>query len=360
MPNEPRIWLLIGDKPGDNAQVKKVADALALPCDTKQLFPKPQYVLGKPRYRVSLSHLDMERSAALAAPWPDLIITIGRRPSMAALWVKQQHPATKIVLLGRPRRWVERFDLVITLPQYQLPQLPNIMRLSLPLMRSDPQAVAAASARWKERLDTLPKPLTAVLVGGATRPFRFDARVAHKLIEQCKALHAEQGGTLYFSTSRRTSPEIATTLKTQLPENAQLYVWQPDAADNPYLALLGLADRFVVTGDSISMLIEVADQGRPLAIFDLPQDLRGRVWQGIMRRLHTAPGQGRWLLPALGRILYRTGIAGYARDLTRVHRTLIEDGSATHLGTPLRLPAHALPDELTKVQNRIMALLPTD
>ncbi|HHJ15597.1 MAG TPA: nucleoside-diphosphate sugar epimerase [Gammaproteobacteria bacterium] len=360
MQNEPRIWLLIGDKPGDNAQVKKVADTLALPCDTRQVFPKPQYVLGKPKYRVSLSHLDMERSATLAAPWPDLIITIGRRPSMAALWVKQQNPATKIVLLGRPRRWIEKFDLVITLPQYQVPQLPNVLRLSLPIMRSDPQAVAAASASWKSRLDSLPKPLTAVLVGGATRPFRFDAEVTRKLVEQCRALQAQDGGTLYFSTSRRTAPEITATLKAQLPQGAQLYTWQQDDGDNPYLALLGLADRCIVTGDSISMLVEVADQRKPLAIFALPQGLQGRLWQGIMRRLHAAPAPGlaNRLLRALGRVLYSTGIAGFTRDLTQVHSTLIENGLAVYLGTPFTQPASTLPDELAQIRQRIMALLP--
>ena len=360
MPDKPRIWLLIGDKPGDNAQVKKVADALALHCDIKQVYPKPQYILGKPKFRIALSHLDMERSAALTAPWPDLIITIGRRPSMAALWIKQQHPATKIVLLGRPRRWIEKFDLVITLPQYQLPQLPNVMRLSLPMMRTDAEAVAGAATRWRSRLESLPKPLTAVLVGGATRPFHFDTEVARELIEQCKKLHAQVGGTLYFSTSRRTSPQILSALKTQLPEGARLYAWQPDDTDNPYLALLGLADRFVVTGDSISMMIEVADQQKPLAIFALPTGIQGRLWLNIMRRLHAAPAPGlaNRLLRTLGRVLYSTGIAGFTRDLTQIHNTLIEGDFAVYLGTPFKLPARTLPNELVRIRERITSLLP--
>ena len=45
-------------------------------------------------------------------------------------------------------------------------------------------------------------------------------------------------------------------LEKHLPGNATLFRWSEDTEDNPYLALLGLADRIVVTGDSISMLVE--------------------------------------------------------------------------------------------------------
>ena len=96
-----RIWLVVGDKLGDNAQAKIVADSLGLPYETRRLLPKEQYVLGKPRFRISLEHLDLERSDPLQPPWPDLVITVGRRHSMAALWIKAQHPATSVVLLGR-------------------------------------------------------------------------------------------------------------------------------------------------------------------------------------------------------------------------------------------------------------------
>jgi len=48
------------------------------------------------------------------------------------LWIKEKSAATRLVLLGRPRRWIERFDLDITLPQYQVPDLPQVLHLSLP------------------------------------------------------------------------------------------------------------------------------------------------------------------------------------------------------------------------------------
>ncbi len=356
----PRIWLLIGDKLGDNAQAKILADSLGLPYETRRLLPKQKYVLGKPHFRVSLDHLDLGRSDPLSPPWPDLVITVGRRHAMAALWIKTQNPATRIVLLGRPRRWIEKFDLVVTPPQYQIPDLPNVMRLNLPLMRPDKDAIARQVDHWRPRFEPLQKPIIAVLVGGPTRPYRFDKRVASELVAQCTQLQARYGGTLYFSTSRRTTTDITAALVASLPQPSVFHAWSSAASDNPYLALLGLADYFIVSGDSVSMMMEVADSGKPLAIFPLPSGWRSRTWQAITRRLHAPPGDavGNRLCHALGRFLYRTGIVGFPRDLTQIHNALIGSGLAVPCGQPFGTqPRPGLPDERLQIRDRILALV---
>ncbi len=62
----PVIWLLIGDKLGDNAQVRVLADALGWAYTERQVFPKPEWVLGKPSFVPGLDHLDLARSDRLA------------------------------------------------------------------------------------------------------------------------------------------------------------------------------------------------------------------------------------------------------------------------------------------------------
>jgi hypothetical protein len=179
------------------------------------------------------------------------------------------------------------------------------------------------------------------------------------LLAHCRKLQSSYGGTLYFSTSRRTSADIVSTLRAQLPESARIYEWQQDSTDNPYLALLEHADYFVVTGDSVSMMIEVADHGKPLAIFQLPASWYGLIWQSFTSRLHAQPDNStcnalfRWL----GRLLYRSGLVGFTRDLTRIHNTLIDGGFAVRLGETLSKPSRALPDELGRIRERILTLL---
>jgi uncharacterized protein len=354
----PLVWLLIGDKLGDNAQAKALADALGWPYEVRQVFPKPQWVLGKPRFVPGLDHLDPARSAPLEPPWPDLLITIGRRPAMAALWVGEQSGGrTKLVLIGRPRRWIERFALVVVPAQFQVPPRGNVVHLALPLMRPDRAAVDIAAEKWRTRLDPLPRPLTAVLVGGETRPFRFDGRVAQDLLDRLQTLEHREGGTLYVTTSRRTRPEVVAALGAGLPPGAILYRWSPDASDNPYQGLLGLADRFVVTGDSISMLVEVASLGRPLAIFPLP--VAGDPWSRGRAALARTLGDEQRADGPVGRLLHaahQLGI-GYPRDLGAVHRLLYRRGLAVTLGEPFRPPSTGLNEELAPVATRIRALV---
>jgi mitochondrial fission protein ELM1 len=361
IPSTPRIWLVLGDKPGDNAQVEIIAERLGVPCEVKRVLPRKRYILGKPLYIRSLYHLDLERSDTLQPPWPDLILTIGRRASMAALWIqKQSRGHSRIVLLGRPKRWMERFALIIVPSQYRIPETPRVVQLKLPLMRGNEAAIQQATEEWRERFAEFPRPITALLIGGQTRPFRFDGEVARELL--ALATQAAEKGFLYITTSRRTPPQVISELRDGLPENARLYCWSPDNADNPYLALLGLADRFIVTGDSISMMVEVARLGKPLAIFSLPyqKNIGWYIVRSFSNWLYgdTPPNIVGTLLHRLAKALYKLGLAGYARDLTAVHRALYDQGLASPLARGFSAGNRTPEDELDHVVDQVRRLLP--
>ena len=101
----PRIWVVVGDKAGDNAQIEAVIERLPWRVEYRRLHFKKAFQKGKPPFFASLYHVDKPHSDALAPPWPDIVITIGRRPAMAALWIRRQSGnRTRIVLFGRPKR----------------------------------------------------------------------------------------------------------------------------------------------------------------------------------------------------------------------------------------------------------------
>ncbi len=350
----PRIWLVLSDKLGDNAQVRIVADALGWPYEVRRLAMRSEYVLGKPAFRPSLFHLDRARSDPLEPPWPDLVLTAGRRCAMVALWIREQSGGrTRTVLIGRPKRRLDQFDLIIAPPQFHLPSAPHVIPLSLPLMRADPQRIREESARWQPRLAAMPRPLTAVLIGGETKPFRLDTEAAEQLLRGLERMLERDGGSLYLSTSRRTRPEVVALLRSSRPKGSELYEWSPDAGDNPYFALLGLADRFVVTGDSVSMMVEVARQGRPLAIYDLP--LSRQLPVRLRYQLARAFAAG-GVLGSVGSRLMRLGLMGVPRDLRGFHRRLYELGVAVPFGAPFHEPAPPIPDEVEKIASRVRQL----
>jgi len=358
----PRVWLVLGDKEGDNAQVYAIARALGWSCERRRIQMRAPWIVGKPRVFPSLHHIDRARSDTLEPPWPDLVITIGRRPSMVALWIAEQSGGrTKLVLVGKPSGMMRRFDLVIASAEIHLPPFDNVVPIALPLMGVEESRIAAAVELWRERLAGLPRPLVAFFIGGATRPFAFDRAVIERLIELARRVTAA-GGTPYLSTSRRTSPTTVDALEVGLPASARFYRWTSGDPDNPYLGLLGLADSFVVTSDSISMLVEIIRLRRPLEIFELPPRGLGRLDQlprALMRRL-CAPGTasaGNMLGKRIVRGLHGFGLFDGTRDIPAFCRRLFERGLAVPAGAPLLPPQGEVPDDLGRVVAHIRDLL---
>jgi uncharacterized protein len=353
-----RVWLLLGDKPGDNAQVEAVVEALGWDCARKTLQWRAPYVTAKPRFRATLDHIDRGRSTTLEPPWPDLILTIGRRPSMVALWIKERSAGrTRIALFGKPSGLITRFDLVVAGAEVQLPPLPNVLPIQLPLMRPRAGDIEMAVADWTPRLGGLPRPLVAILVGGPTVPFALDARVSGELCRLAAGI-AGAGGTAYVTTSRRTPRAVVEALRSELPAGARLFQWAPQSAENPYLALLGLADGFIVTGDSVSMLAEVVRAQKPLAILELPLGRLGAIDQvrrSVLRRLFRSDGGPiRQLALAAAR---RAHLLDATRDFRAFHRMLLDRGLAVRAGAPLVPPRGAVPDDLPTVVARINTLM---
>ena len=84
--------------------------------------------------RPTLAGINRSRSSALEPPWPDIVITAGRRNEPVARWIRQQSGArSRLVHVGRPWAPLENWDLIITTPQYFLPAAPNILHNRLPL-----------------------------------------------------------------------------------------------------------------------------------------------------------------------------------------------------------------------------------
>lgn len=359
----PVVWLIQSEKTGDNAQLMALAEALPWPHVIKRIAVREPYVVGKPRVSASLNHIDPLRSDALEPPWPDLVITIGRRMSMVALWIREQAGGrAKLVLLGAPKRLAGRFDLTVVSEQYRQPHRSNLMRITYPLQRIDEAAIAAETEAHRDEFERLPRPLIAVLVGGSTKAVRFDAAVAARLAHDVAELARREQGTLFVTTSRRTPPAVVETLERELPAGTILHRWTADNLRNPYRALLGLADRFVVTSDSLSMLMEIARLGRPLAIYPLP----GSSWLartpfsallGAVAGSRSLPGgRIRALAPLLDTIARRLATIGRHRDLTAIPQLLVRDGFAVWFGEPFRLDGRRPADELAEVAARVISL----
>ncbi|HDY83825.1 MAG TPA: hypothetical protein ENH48_12825 [Halieaceae bacterium] len=258
------------------------------------------------------------------------------------------------------------FSLVVASAENQMPPMHNFLPTTLPLMRVDAQDVAVEAQAWRQRFAPLDKPLIAMLIGGETNPFIMNRQVADDLVATAHWIVDKLGGTPYVTTSRRTTPEVIEVLRKDLPPQAVFYQWSADAQENPYRALLGSADGFIVTADSVSMMVEVIYLHKSLAIFPLPGGWLGSIDQLRRSLAHWLfnPRQesmwDRWRHRVARGVYYLDvfKLLCATRDFRAFHRLLVEQGLAVWSGEDFRRPEAELPDDVGAVVKRIEALFP--
>lgn len=346
----PAIWLIDAYRAGERGQVRALAEAVAASLDWPlrriQLEYRDHVILPHILGSASVSGITASSRQQLSAPWPELVITCGVRNEPVCRWIREQSGGrSRYLHLGRPWGRLDSFDLVVTTPQYRVPDRPNVVNNRLTLHSLDAERLQQAGERWAPRFSALPAPYITVNIGGDSGPFTFGPRAAERLARDASALARELGGSLLVSTSSRTSPAAAARLEQAIDVPCHVYRWQADDPDNPYLGMLALAERVVVTGDSIAMLSEACATGKPVYIFDL----------GGMREGVTVERDFRW-----GGFFYALMMRWFwqrlSRDITLVHRQLVAAGQASWLGEAAP-PSAAPVSDLARAVSAVRALL---
>ncbi len=367
MAARPTIWVLLGKGSGGNVQMTSLAAALGWPYETKQLVYNrlshwPNLLLG-----AAVIGIDRRRSTPLVPPWPDLVIAGSRRSAPVARWIKRQSGGvTRLVHLMHTQAPLERFDLIITTPQYRLPPRPNVLHNTAPLHHVDPRRMAAAAAQWAVRFTGLPRPYTALFVGGNSSSYVLDPATAERLGHATTRQVRSTGGALLLTTSARTSTAATEALLAAIGCPAYPYRWRANDPENPYYAFLALAHRFIVTADSASLLAEACATGKPVQIFEWPvrADAR-RGAKGLLRRWGEArdrqanePGR---LLNGAARLYDRLvylGLIKPARDFEAYHRALRARGLVSSLEESADLRPRRPLDDMERAVERVHQLFP--
>lgn len=283
--------MLTGARTGDNNQALALAEALGMPFEIKQLDYNALQSLSVwlPPTAASLTGA---AKAGLTAPWPDLVIAIGRRSVPVARWIKAKSKGrTRLVRIGHPRIDPRLFDLVVTTRQYPVPPGGNVVLLPVAMSRfvspPEPSAEERAFLEGAGRF-------RLVAIGGATKYWTLPVE---RIVE---AVERPFDGTVVAVTSRRTDPAIVDRLR-EIPS-----IRLVDGASPRFAVLLAESAEIFVTGDSVSMLSEAVLAGKPVALIPIEQDDKGK------RELGPEPQE--------------SGPNARRRDLRRFWNYLIEQG----------------------------------
>jgi len=269
-------WLLLDERASHRSQVLGVMERLGWPAVTKEIRYNKLSALANLFLGRRLTHLTEESRVAIAPPWPDLVISAGRRSAPVALFIKKHSPKTKLVHLMWPDIAPSRFDL-IALPEHDALKHkgPNILRTFGSPHRITEGSLNGEALRWHAQVSRLPRPWIALLIGGSGRHADYEDADFKTLGAYASAEVERLGGSLLITSSPRTGEKGESLVKGLLTVPHLFHRWQA-GADNPYTAFLGLADAIIVTGDSVSMCSEACSTGKPVYIFTPPHLNKGR------------------------------------------------------------------------------------
>jgi mitochondrial fission protein ELM1 len=260
-----RAWIVTDGKAGDELQCLAVAEALGIAPEIRRVAPRAPFWWMTPYGPIDIRDRPGRAGSPIAPPFPDLLIGSGRR---AVPYVRKVRRASRgrtyTVFLKDPVTGPRTADLIWA-PEHDKLRAPNVVTTLTPPHRVSPERLAAARAEPDPRLAPLRRPRVAILVGGTSKHYPFHAEDAARFLADLTRL-AQTGVGLMATTSRRTPQALRDGLEHLIGRNRG-FLWD-GSGQNPYVALLALADAVVVTADSYNMVGEAAATGAPILVFE--------------------------------------------------------------------------------------------
>jgi len=284
-------WVLTTGEAGMRSQALGLAEAVGLPIEEKRIaVRRPWAFLPGGVLPMPLSALDPSGDR-LAPPWPRLVISCGRRSVGAALAVKRfSGGTTRAVHVQNPKYGRSKFDLVIAMAHDRIDG-PNVMTTQLALHGVTPERLAEARRIWRGKLGAGNSPFLGVLIGGDSVHYRLTTETTEQLIRVLQRAYAAHGIRAVITPSRRTAEVTKQAIANAIAAEPFGRLWDENG-DNPFYGILGLADRLIVTAESVSMVSEAVASGRPVHVLPLQGRstrheafLKGVLSDGLVSRI---------------------------------------------------------------------------
>ncbi len=284
-------WIVTDGKAGDENQCVGIAETLGLAYEIRRVPARGPFGWTAPWGPIDPRQGPYRRSGALAGPYPDILIASGRRAVPYLRAMRRAAPGrTFTAFLKDPRTGHDSADF-IWVPDYDDLRGPNVFTtLTAPHLVTAGR-IGAARARPDPRLTALEGPRVAVLIGGDSRHLSYRTLDMVRLVDDLRRLAG--GCRLMVTVSRRTPDPLRDAIRKLVAETGG-FLWD-GTGDNPYVAMLALADAVVVTSDSANMVSEAVSTGAPVLLFDLPNTYirHRRMFAGLAMAGALRPFTGR-------------------------------------------------------------------
>ena len=265
--------VLIADAPAFRKQTAGIAQALGIPFEEKIVGrKKPWCWLPKRLYFRALKQLT-KQSTPLTAPWPDVVVACGQNTISFALAIRRANKGnTKLIYIQKPSISPKQFDLVIA-PMHDHVKGPHVIETFGATHDLSQTALHEACKKFSPLFERYKLPFISIFIGGASKQYPFTGKQAALLADTIIDIANHYHGSLLISTSRRTGDDNCRYLARRFQAYKNIYFYN-GAGDNPYTAMLALAEMIMVTDDSVSMISEACYTGVPVYLLALPEQVQ--------------------------------------------------------------------------------------
>ena len=267
------IWALFDNRMGSVGQAKGILQELDNDIfNIKEIQIKYNGLAKLPNIFKGKSLLGTTKSTQTTLKnneFPDIVLSISRRTAPIARWIKKQSPNTKLIqLMHIGKIGYKEFELIIVSEHDKHKSvLPNIFYTTGCPHRITNDILLKNKCLWEKTFSNLPKPLTAVIVGGAIKNAKFSTENASNLADAIINIKNNIGGSILLTTSRRTGVAAEKIIAEKLKDVPSYSFLWGNKNPNPYLGFLSCADNIIVTGDSVAMCSEACGTGSPVMVF---------------------------------------------------------------------------------------------
>jgi uncharacterized protein len=263
---DPLGWVLHDGKAGMASQAIGLAEAAGLPFVEKRLEIRFPWTCLPPLLWPAPLDAPGPAGARLVPPWPDFVIACGRNAAKPALAIRRVSGGRTIAAqIQDPGIGRSAFDLSIV-PEHDRLRGPRVVVTRGAVHRVTSARLAAERCRFPE-LAAMPRPVLATLIGGSNKAYRMNLQRVGEIADAVASILRKRGGSALVTPSRRTGAQGLALLQERLA-GLPAAIWD-GIGENPYFAYLAVADAFLVTADSVSMISEAAATGKPVHVLDL-------------------------------------------------------------------------------------------
>jgi len=212
--------------------------------------------------------LTKESFESVKNKYADIVVSCGASLVAANMFLAYENNAKNIVIMRPGLARGKKIDLII-LPRHDASR----MAKNILIVDGSPNRVAQKSA--EEGISGVQgSGGVGLLVGGDAKGFKLKKEDVEKVADEVIKISEEKNLGIFFSTSRRTSPEIDKLLKEKLSGNKRCklsVIANEKNTEGAVTSIFGSSDIIITSPESMSMISEAASSGKYVIVF---RDLR--------------------------------------------------------------------------------------